>query len=158
MRLQNSSSDSAVRVVLPAGSLFLFKPENGLLSRDVSLWAESPDRKQPLLNMGGMDVLLPPMTTTEVRFDAFCGDSGGSVPRGSMALSAHVAPGEHMASQGAMWKWTRKHQKGGRAANSADQDAAALRGLGAPPGARDRQHLWGQPQSLCFRAFSIAVL
>lgn len=94
----HNKGQEALTVELPAGSLFAAAPA-------------SNGRMQPLITTQAHNLNLDAGEEKEVLLDAYCGDSGAFIPRGSMTLSPYKVSDTHLTSQAALWSWTAPYQQ-----------------------------------------------
>jgi len=113
LKVRNTSSDNVV-VHLPAGALFV-------VDSDVS-----GRRVQPLISVADACVTLAPGEENTLLLDAYCADSGGSVPRGRLVMSPYILSSKYLATQASVWQWSAQYQPRGSEWDAASKDFQTL--------------------------------
>lgn len=112
VRMRNTGGDS-LAFDLPAGSLFVAPAGNGC-------------RMQPLITRQAVRVELGAEEEKELMLDAYCGDSGARVPRGTMSLSPYSVSDDCLSSQAVVWRWSAPFQPKSERQFAASEDFRTL--------------------------------
>lgn len=99
VNFHNISQDDVV-LHLPAGALFV-------AGSDCS-------RIQPLISKEAVRERIASGEKMTVLLDAYCGDSGASIPAGNMTLSPYMLQEAHLGTQLSVWRWAARFQQIGQ--------------------------------------------